>query len=295
MSIQINAATYLDERYSPKVIETLRSMTFLQPGLTYNADYQGDASSAASVTFHVPSAAAVAASAVGGDYSGVEFGDSLVTVNICNAIRKQTKIRGFAAASVAYDHGAVVMKETSEDVREGRDRVALAALVSGATASSDTAAITSTNVRGLILSDIAALKKAKAKPDVLLISTDALTALIQSQTAGAGPFTPETNEEAIKAGSIGRLYGCSVIENNELGISTNTAIALYTDVSTSSNVSIAKVDWVVYDHRFFGMLNHLTEVAIKDTPNFAGSVCNIEDNVGLKVLKAAGVVKHAHA
>lgn len=302
MSIQINSATYLDEKYSPKIVETLRSNTFLIPGTTYNADYQGDADNAISVTYHVPSADPVATTAVGGDYSAGEFGDGLVTVNICNAYRKSTKIRNVTAASVSYAHALQVVQETTEDVREGRDLGAIAALVNGSTVETLAEAkayvgdstiaaapdLDSTNVKGITLGLITKLKVAKARPSVILASPLWTASILAAHVGSASPFTPETNEEMIRAGSIGRYLGCSVIENQQLNVAGNSAVALNTAIGTaiSGGVDLSKIQVVVYDARFFAFLNHVTDGRIVDAISFAGSLCNIEDNCGMKVLRS---------
>ena len=305
MSIQINSATYLDEKYSPKIVETLRANTFLIPGVTYNPNYEGDAEGAISVTYHVPTASPVATTAVGADYSGVEYADGLVTVNICNAYRKSTKIRNITAASVAYDHALQVVQETTEDVREGRDLGAMAALINGATVETLAEAkayvgdnaivaapdIDSTNVKGITLGLITKLKVAKARPSVMLVSPLWTSAIISAHVGSASPFTPETNEEMLKAGSIGRYLGCSVIENQQLNVAGNNAVALNSAIGTaiSGGVDLSKIQLVVYDARFFAFLNHITDGRIVDTPSFAGSLCNIEDNCGMKVLRSGTV------
>lgn len=311
MSIQINSATFLDERYSAKIVETLRSNTFLIPGVTYNSNYDGEAAGAISVSFHAPNVESVSSAAVGGDYTASEVDDELVTVNICNAFRKQKKLRNIAAASVSYDYAQTSLNEAAEDVREGRDRSAIAALVNGGTAAtlaeaktwtgdSDLAALpalTKTNVKSITLGVITKLKKAKAKPSIILASPEWEAAIVDAQTSGSGPFTPETNEEMIKAGSVGRYLGCSVIPNQELNGSANTAVALNTAIGTavSGGVDLSKTDFVIYDARFFGFLNHVTDGRIVDSQTFAGSYACIEDNCGMKVLKSGTVVVYQHA
>lgn len=291
MSIAINTNTHLDERYSGKVIETLRSNTFLIPGATYNADYQGDAENAISVYFHKPSVGSVTAGAVGGDYSAGEFADTIVACNIANAFRESKKLRGIAADSVAFDTAAVYFKEAAEDIREGRDKAAIAALVYESTTSSSTTAITSSNVKEAILECITAAKKNKARPDTLLASPDTIAAIVLNSTNGS-VFTPETNEEMLAAGSLGKIYGCSVFENQEVGASSNTAVPLNTAIGTAvvGGVDLSDVAFVVYDHRYFGMINHLTDSRIVEAQGFAGSLVNLEDNVGYKVLDAKAVI-----
>ena len=293
----INSATQLDERYSPKIIEVLRSETFLIPGVTYNADYDGDATNAASVIFHKPTRGTVSAGAIGGDYSHVEYADSAVQCNICNAFRKSTKLRNIAADSVSFDAGSVYIAQTTEDVREGRDRGAIAAIVNGGTASAVTTALTSATVKGAILDLITAAKKKGAKPSVIVVSPTVSNLLAQSQLTSGGVFTPETNEKLIQGGSLGRLFGCSFLENKELSDSTNTAVALNTAVGSavSGGVDISTVDFLVYDRRFFAMVNHLTDGRIVPSQDFAGSYCNVEDNCGFKVLDADGVFYYKHA
>lgn len=279
----INSVTNLDERFSSKVVETLRSNTLLIPGVTYNSDYVGEAAGAISVSFHVPASAAVVAGAIGGDYNSTEYADSVVQVNICNAFRQSKKVRNVADDATGFPMIETAFREATEDVREGRDLGALAAMVNGGTSGSSNE-LTAANIKAEILGEITAIKTAKGRPDVIIGSPATTALLLQAFPTG---FTPEMNEEMTKAGSLGRIYGCSYIENQQLGAEANTAVALNTAIGTevSDGVDISGVSFIVYDHRFFAMVNDLTEARVAQSENFAGVKANIEDNVGYKVLR----------
>ena len=277
-------SVYVDEKYSGVVIDALRTDTWLIPGVTYNADYATGDVAGGVVNFYSFAAAALAATSVGGDFSSAEPTNALTPVYVYNSYRASKKLYAQTADSITPDYAANVFNSIAEDVREGKELGALAALKAVSGVNTTAAALSASTIKGAIGQGWAGLRKAKAKPDILLMSPDAFSLLAEVQE---GKFTPETNDELVKNGSIGKYFGMSVLVTPALASSANSAVSISTTQTTADAVSLQYTDFIIYSSKYFAMINNLTCARIKDSENFAGSLAQIEDNVGVRLLNTS--------
>lgn len=283
----------VDERYSPVVLENLRTKTFLMPNVTYNPKYMGGSVDAGVVNFYKFNPTSTGAVAVGGDYSATEPSNELVKVYISNAFRQQKKLRKVTEEMITPSLSKNVMTNLSEDIREGRDLTAIAALKHNSTPAASPVALTKANVLEKVDAAIDLQKSNKCRPDVLLVSTKVLT-LIRQNNLSNSVFTPETNEEMFKNGVVGRYNGCMVIERTELANPTSNAVKYY-PTDTVVTVDLSKTDFIVYNSEWFAVVSELTDSRIQPVPDFAGSMAMAEVNAGMKLLNEKCGVSYTRA
>lgn len=281
---------YVNEAYSPIIIANLRKDTFLVDGVTYNSGYSKGDPNAGVVYFYKYSRQAIASAATAADFSSAEPTNELVPVYLNNAFRNSKKLYQVTANSISHNYADQVMSEQTEDIREGRELCALAALKYGSKVSTDTVASTSATIKQNIQDDLTILRKRKCRPTVIVMSPDAYGLLMTAQIGTVSVMTPETNEELLKNGSMGRLFGMSVFVDPELQNSSNTAV-VYRD-SQARSVALDKCEYVMYDSKYFAAIDNLNYARILDSQTFAGSLSNIEVNSGFALmLEDAGIAK----
>ena len=281
-------SVYVNEAYSPIVIANLRKDTFLVDGQTYNSGYSKGDPNAGVVYFYKYSRQAIASAAPAADFSSAEPTNELIPVYLSNAFRNSKKLYQVTANSISHNYADQVMSEQTEDIREGRELCALAALQDGATVSTNTDQSSSTTIKANIQADLTVLRKNKCRPDVLVMSPDAFGYLMTAQVNTASVMTPETNEELLKNGSMGRLFGMSVFVDPELENADNDEV-IYRD-SEVNKIDLTKTEYIMYDSKYFAAIDNLNYARIIDSQTFAGSLSNIEINSGFKLMLADAAI-----
>ena len=74
----------------------------------------------------------------------------------------------------------------------------------------------------------------------------------------------------------------------------NSAAVYYDHAGVKHTVDLTGVDFVMYDHRFFSIVDNLEEMRIIDSEKFVGSLAQIEINAGYRVTTADGVIVKAN-
>lgn len=286
-------SVYINEAYSPIVVANLRKDTFLVEGSTYSSNYSKGDPQAGVVYFYKYSKGAIESAASAQDFSSAEPTNELIPVYLTNAFRSSKKLFKVTANSISHGYADQVMTEQTEDIREGRERAAIAALKYGATASESTTASDATTIKGNIQNDLTALRKKACKPTVLVMSPDAFGLLSTAQIGTASVVTPETNEELIKSGSLGKYQGMSVFINANLEDSTADEV-IYRDTE-AREVDLSLTEYIMYDPKYFSLIDNLDYANIKDSERFAGSLSNIELNTGFKLLTADAAIAKTNA
>ena len=139
--------------------------------------------------------------------------------------------------------------------------------VGGATRSAKTSASTSLdNLVKDILADREQIRTAGGMADTLIISPSAETLFLANAYTKGNAFIPETNEELIRNGKVGRLYGMNVYTSNLIGAG-NSGIA-------------GNTEYVVYDHDAFAIAADIEGLRLKDAEGFFGSYAQIAALVG---------------
>ena len=278
----------VDEKYSSLVEPNLYTDNVLEPGVTYNPDFQGDADSGLVKVYKQRSDGATDATTPAGDFEDTNAENELIDIRLNNSFRKSKKIYKVAANAVSYHMADSAFSTALSDVKEGYQAAGLACLVTEGVQLADTEAVTATNVKKKVLSARAKGRKNKAKMDVVLASVDVFTAMLE---AAGDQFTPAKNDEMIATGQVGYWLGMKWYEANAM---ENETAVYYDFAGTKKTIDLSKVDFAMYDHRFFSIVDNLEEMRLIDSENFVGSKAQIEINAGYRVTTAEGVIVKKH-
>lgn len=273
----------VDERYSSIVEPNLYSDNVLEPGVTYNKDFQGEANSGLVKVYKQKSDGATKATTPAGDFEDTNAENELIDVRLNNSFRKSKKIYKVQANAVSYPLADTTFATALSDVKEGYQAAGVACLVTEGVKLTDKTAITKANIKKSVLDMRKALRKNKAKADVVFASVDAFTCMLE---AAGDQFTPAKNDEMVATGQVGYWLGMKWYEANA---TENTEATFYDHAGTKHIVDLTGVDLIMYDHRFFSIVDNLEEMRIVDSENFVGSKAQIEINTGYRVTTPAAV------
>lgn len=274
----------VDEKYSSLVEPNLYCDNILEPGVTYNPDFQGDASSGLVKVYKQKSDGATNATTPAGDFDDTNAENELIDIRLNNSFRKSKKIYQVAANSVSYPLADTTFSTALSDVKEGYQAAGVACLVTEGVRLTDTTAIDAKNVKKQVLAARKQIRKNKAKADTVFASVDVFTAMLE---AAGDQFTPAKNDEMIATGQVGYWLGMKWYEANA---TENNAAVYYDHAGKKHTVDLSGVDFAMYDHRFFSIVDNLNEMRIIDSENFVGSKAQVEINAGYRVTTEKGAV-----
>lgn len=212
----------------------------------------------------------------GANFSNSEYANTVVDINTNNSFKKSQKVPAYFEASMPTD---VLMNSTwkvTEDVRVARQKSGLAVLVDEGTASTVTSAIS--DIKADILASRATLRASHARPDVCICSVDVYTMMLK---AAGTDYTPVINDDVVTFGRVGYWMGILFIEATQLD---GTSSYKYMQANgTTKSVNISSIQYILYDHRAFSIIDRLTLLRVKDSELFAGSLVQEEVDTGFKV------------
>lgn len=117
-----------------------------------------------------------------------------------------------------------------------------------------------------ILSDREQIRVKGGNADVLIISPEAETLFLANAFTAGNAFIPETNEEYIKSGKVGRLYGMNVYTSNLIG--------------NGNEGDAANCEYIIYDHDAFAVAADILGLRMANAIDFFGSYAQIEAIMG---------------
>lgn len=144
--------------------------------------------------------------------------------------------------------------------------------VGGATRTSDTTA--DETFAALISSILATREQIRVnggQADVLIIAPEMESLILANAYTAGNAFVPTTNEDLIKNGVIGRLYGMKVITSNLIGSGTPLTGSVAANISNAYNC-----EYIMYDHRTFGICADIYGPRLEDSEFFFGSKAQIQ-------------------
>ena len=192
-------------------------------------------------------------------------------------------IDGFMAAAVPDGMVAERLDSAGYALANVVDSMLAAVLISGGTASSDTTALTKSNVYEKIVDDVTTVKKAKVDPTKIWIA-------VTSDTYGKLVKSPEfvgaaANVAELGAGYVGRLSGVPVYEAVNLN-----------GLTTGSGSSQKTVDYVVGNSDFCHFVdawNVLPSVVdLADGVHIGSSAVQGRKAFGYKITQQTSVIYH---
>jgi len=281
--------TYVDERYSAIVAPNLYGQSTLQPGVTFNDQYQGDAASGLVKIPRIVRDGNGDPLPPASDFTHENAENVLIDLRLNNGFFKSKKIYGIAAASVNYQLAEAQLATSTQDARQDWQRSGLACLIKEGTADTDTSAITKANIKQRIVAARAALRAKHAMPNVLKLSVSAFAAFLEF--AGS-EYTPDKNNEVATTGRSGNWLGFRVYEADLMDGAVNK---YYDHAGTLQTVDMTKADFVMYDYMAYAVVNHLETIRLVDATQFVGSYAQVNINSGFRVNNADMVLVHQHS
>ena len=285
MALVVNGAT-VATAMSPIVEAGLYADEIFIEGKTFTSQYDVDSAGQIQVEKYSPDME-VKAKVPGSNFSDKDYKNTVININCNNAFQYSQKVPAYFEATMPTSVKMNQTLRTTENVRIGRQKAGLAALVHGGTASTNNEAITETNFKEEFLKDRKILVDKFAKPNVAITSTEVYNIMLK--LAGT-EFTPSTNENVVTTGQVGYWMGILWIEAPLLGGS----LSFLNESGTEETVDTANIDYILYDYKAYSIIDKLTMLRVIDSEDFAGSKIQEEIDTGFKVTNADCVLVRKH-
>lgn len=214
-----------------------------------------------------------ARSSGGLDMEDTETADRLMLIQKKDAISRSEKCYDFVeklrASGKSVDKAAQVLEEFKEACQIQYMKYLLQepanendVIVGGAKRSANTKACkTFEEFTNAVLAERKEIRECGGTADVLLISPEMETLCLANASKSANAFIPETNEDWLKNGKIGRLYGMNVFSTNLLG---------------GNNEGTAKdTEFIIYDHDAFGIACEIEGFRLENAKKFFGCYAQV--------------------
>ena len=285
MALVVNGAT-VATAMSPIVEAGLYADEIFIEGKTFTSQYDVDSAGQIQVEKYSPDME-VKAKVPGSNFSDKDYKNTVININCNNAFQYSQKVPAYFEATMPTSVKMNQTLRTTENVRIGRQKAGLAALVHGGTESTNTEAITETNFKEEFLKDRKILVDKFAKPNVAITSTEVYNIMLK--LAGT-EFTPSTNENVVTTGQVGYWMGILWIEAPLLGGS----LSFLNESGIEQAVDTANIDYILYDYKAYSIIDKLTMLRVIDSEEFAGSKIQEEIDTGFKVTNADCVLVRKH-
>ena len=285
MALVVNGAT-VATAMSPIVEAGLYADEIFREGKTFTSQYDVDSAGQIQVEKYSPDME-VKAKVPGSNFSDKDYKNTVININTNNAFQYSQKVPAYFEATMPTSVKMNQTLRTTENVRIGRQKAGLAALVHGGTESTNNEAITETNFKEEFLKDRKILVDKFAKPNVAITSTEVYNIMLK--LAGT-EFTPSTNENVVTTGQVGYWMGILWIEAPLLGGS----LSFLNESGLEQSVDTSNIDYVLYDYKAYSIIDKLTMLRVIDSEDFAGSKIQEEIDTGFKVTNADCVLVRKH-
>ena len=163
MALVVNGAT-VATAMSPIVEAGLYADEIFKDGVTFTSQYDVDSAGQIQVEKYSPDME-VKAKTPGSNFSDKDYQNTVININCNNAFQYSQKVPAYFEATMPTSVKMNQTLRTTENVRIGRQKAGIAALVKGGTESTNNEAITETNFKEEFLKDRKILVDKFAKPN----------------------------------------------------------------------------------------------------------------------------------
>lgn len=219
--------------------------------------------------------------------TATETADSLVLIQKKDALSRNEKcydlVETLRASGKSVDKVAEVIEEFKElcQITWMGYLLATPALenavgLGGATRIANTEA--NTTLANLIKDILGAREQIRVNggnADTLIVSPQMETLFLANAYTSGNAFLPETNEEVLKTGKIGRLYGLNVYSSNLIGGGTPTVLPVAGNAPANTG-DAAKCEFIIYDHDAFAIAMDIEGLRLTNAIDFIGSYAQIQ-------------------
>ena len=291
-SFKLNNSETVDTTFSPVLVKNLfKDNTFI-PGVTFTDKYNERAGQIYARRLGKTAATSKDATTSGGlDLTHTETADSLVLIQKKDAISRSEKCYDLVEKLRMSGKSVDKIAEVSEEFKEGLQIKWMSYLlaptvassgvgVGGATRSSNTTADTGLDTLiASILADRQQIRVNGGVADVLIISPEMETLFLSNAYTSGNAFVPETNEEILKTGKIGRLYGMNVFTSNLIGAGTPSVLPVAGNAPANSG-DAANCEYIIYDHDAFAIATDIEGLRLVNAIDFMGSYAQVQGITG---------------
>ena len=291
-SFKLNNSETVDTTFSPVLVKNLfKDNTFI-PGVTFTDKYNERAGQIYARRLGKTAATSKDATTPGGlDLTHTETADSLVLIQKKDAISRSEKCYDLVEKLRMSGKSVDKIAEVSEEFKEGLQIKWMSYLlaptvsasgvgVGGATRSSNTTADTQLGTLiASILADRQQIRVNGGVADVLIISPEMETLFLSNAYTSGNAFVPETNEEILKTGKIGRLYGMNVFTSNLIGAGTPSVLPVAGNAPANSG-DAANCEYIIYDHDAFAIATDIEGLRLVNAIDFMGSYAQVQGITG---------------
>ena len=291
-SFKLNNSETVDTTFSPVLVKNLfKDNTFI-PGVTFTDKYNERAGQIYARRLGKTAATSKDATTSGGlDLIHTETADSLVLIQKKDAISRSEKCYDLVEKLRMSGKSVDKIAEVSEEFKEGLQIKWMSYLlaptvsasgvgVGGATRSSNTTADTQLGTLiASILADRQQIRVNGGVADVLIISPEMETLFLSNAYTSGNAFVPETNEEILKTGKIGRLYGMNVFTSNLIGAGTPSVLPVAGNAPANSG-DAANCEYIIYDHDAFAIATDIEGLRLVNAIDFMGSYAQVQGITG---------------
>ena len=278
-SFKFNVKETVDTVFSKLLIANLFKDQTFKPGITFTDKYDEKAGQIYIRRLGKTEATVKDATTSGGlDLTHTESADKLILIQKKDAISRSERcyalVETLRASGKSVDKVNQVLEEFKEGCQKQYMKYLLATPASaedvvagGATRSANTTASKALKeLSDSILADKKIIRVKGGHPDVLIINPDMETLFLASALTPGNSFIPETNEQLLREGRIGRLFGMNVFSSNLIG---------------DENEGDAKnCEYIIYDHDTFGIAGDIEGPRLVNAIDFVGSYAQIEGVFG---------------
>ena len=291
-SFKLNSTETVDTVFSKILIKNLFKDETFKPGVTFTDKYNERGGQIYARRLGKTAATVKDATASGGlDLTHTETADSLVLIQKKDVISRSEKCYDLVETLRATGKSVDKVAEVIEEFKEGCQIKYMSYLlatpvtsgavgVGGATRSANTTADTTLNTLiQSILADRQQIRVNGGNADVLIIAPEMETLFLANAYTSGNAFIPETNEELVKTGKIGRLYGMNVYTSNLIGSGTPSVLPVAGNAPANTG-DAENCEYIIYDHEAFALAMDIEGLRMVNAIDFVGSYAQIQAIVG---------------
>jgi hypothetical protein len=291
-SFRFNTQETVDVIFSKLLVANLFKDTTFVAGKTFTDKYNERGGQIYARRLGKTAATVKDATTAGGmDLVHTETADSLVLIQKKDVVSRSEKcydiVENLRASGKSVDKVSEVIEEFKEGCQIQYMSYLLATPVAangvgvgGATRSANTTADTDiATLTKSILADREQIRVNGGTPDVLIVSPEMESIFLANALTPGNAFLPETNEELLKTGKIGRLYGMAVYSSNLIGGGTPSVLPVAGNAPANTGAA-ADCEYIIYDHDAFAIAADILGLRMVNAIDFFGSYAQIEAVMG---------------
>lgn len=287
-SFKFNTKETVDTVFSKLLIANLFKDETFKAGVTFTDKYNERGGQIYARRFGKTEAELKKATDNGGlDLTHTETADSLVLIQKDDVISRSEKcydlVETLRASGKSVEKVAQVIEEFKEKCQmvwtgyllktpATENQVA----IGGATRSANTTKDTKLDTLiASILKDREQIRVNGGTADVLIIAPEMESLFLANAYTSGNAFLPETNEEMLKTGKIGRLFGMNVYSSNLIGAGAPNVLPVAGNAPANSG-DAKNCEYIIYDHDAFAIAMDIEGLRMVNAIDFVGSYAQIQ-------------------